>query len=119
MSYDGADLPDRAQSWGIGGRAGLEGGHGHGAAWGYRLEGGLNPAHGGIYVAVSFGLDLNLSVGGGLSPEGADSGGRGDGSGMCTNTCRTARDGECDDGGPGAIYGICAYGTDCADCGAR
>jgi hypothetical protein len=39
--------------------------------------------------------------------------------GGCTNTCRDARDGFCDDGGPGADYSICALGTDCADCGPR
>lgn len=37
----------------------------------------------------------------------------------CSNTCRTAHDGECDDGGPGSLYDICALGTDCADCGPR
>ena len=35
----------------------------------------------------------------------------------CADTCRFAADGECDDGGPGAQYEECAYGTDCADCG--
>ncbi len=35
----------------------------------------------------------------------------------CTDTCRFAADGECDDGGPGAQYEECTYGTDCADCG--
>jgi hypothetical protein len=37
----------------------------------------------------------------------------------CTNTCYWARDGECDDGGPGAMWEECTYGTDCADCGPR
>ncbi len=37
----------------------------------------------------------------------------------CTDTCEWASDGVCDDGGPGAEYGDCAYGTDCTDCGAR
>jgi hypothetical protein len=39
----------------------------------------------------------------------------------CTSdTCASyASDGECDDGGPGAQYALCDYGTDCADCGAR
>jgi hypothetical protein len=32
---------------------------------------------------------------------------------LCTDTCRDANDGFCDD------EGICDYGTDCADCGAR
>ena len=38
---------------------------------------------------------------------------------LCSNTCNYASDGECDDGGPGAEYGICAYGTECEDCGPR
>ncbi|RVU44722.1 hypothetical protein FRC91_07150 [Bradymonadales bacterium TMQ1] len=38
---------------------------------------------------------------------------------LCTNTCPYAGDGECDDGGEGALYGICALGTDCRDCGTR
>lgn len=37
----------------------------------------------------------------------------------CTNTCRSSNDGECDDGGPGSLYNVCAFGTDCADCGPR
>jgi hypothetical protein len=37
----------------------------------------------------------------------------------CENTCASAHDGECDDGGPGAMYALCGYGTDCADCGVR
>lgn len=40
-------------------------------------------------------------------------------SASCTNTCSSARDGECDDGGPGAEYSVCTLGTDCADCGDR
>ena len=37
----------------------------------------------------------------------------------CTDTCMYAFDGECDDGGPGADHSVCAYGTDCGDCGLR
>ena len=40
-------------------------------------------------------------------------------SAQCTNTCSTAHDNECDDGGPGSLYSICALGTDCNDCGPR
>ena len=43
----------------------------------------------------------------------------GSGGNICTNTCRTSHDNECDDGGPGSLYNICEYGSDCADCGAR
>ncbi len=39
--------------------------------------------------------------------------------GGCTNTCSYASDGVCDDGGPGATYSVCPYGTDCVDCGVR
>jgi len=39
--------------------------------------------------------------------------------GLCTNTCRHADDGDCDDGGPGSEFDFCAYGTDCIDCGIR
>ena len=34
----------------------------------------------------------------------------------CSNTCTFADNGDCDDGGPGAQYNVCALGTDCADC---
>ncbi|HJL09066.1 MAG TPA: hypothetical protein RMH85_11225, partial [Polyangiaceae bacterium LLY-WYZ-15_(1-7)] len=37
--------------------------------------------------------------------------------GQCTNTCRYANDGECDDGRPGSHTSLCAYGSDCNDCG--
>jgi len=37
----------------------------------------------------------------------------------CTETCRYASDGDCDDGGPGAEYTLCSLGTDCTDCGTR
>ena len=37
----------------------------------------------------------------------------------CIETCIYAGDGDCDDGGPGAEYSICAYGTDCINCGLR
>ncbi len=38
---------------------------------------------------------------------------------LCTDTCFYAFDGDCDDGGPGADFDLCDYGTDCADCGPR
>lgn len=38
---------------------------------------------------------------------------------LCSNTCRYARDGDCDDGGGRSSYELCRFGTDCADCGAR
>jgi hypothetical protein len=40
---------------------------------------------------------------------------------LCSNTCTFAGsgDGACDDGGPGAEWSACAFGTDCDDCGPR
>jgi len=35
----------------------------------------------------------------------------------CTNTCRFAYDGECDDGRGGSDTSYCRMGTDCTDCG--
>lgn len=60
------------------------------------------------------------SSSGGSSSGGSSSGGSSSGSGgLCLNTCQYAYDGECDDGGPGAAFSLCDYGTDCADCGIR
>ncbi|MEM1413995.1 MAG: hypothetical protein AAGH15_03805 [Myxococcota bacterium] len=42
-----------------------------------------------------------------------------DSSGLCSNTCEFANDGECDDGGAGAMFDVCELGTDCNDCGPR
>ena len=38
---------------------------------------------------------------------------------ICLDTCGTAGDGVCQDGGWGARGDWCAYGTDCSDCGSR
>ena len=38
---------------------------------------------------------------------------------ICSNTCKHANDGVCDDGGTGSQYSVCGYGTDCTDCGCR
>jgi len=38
---------------------------------------------------------------------------------VCTEACASARDGECDDGGPDSLYAVCAFGSDCGDCGIR
>ncbi len=38
---------------------------------------------------------------------------------QCSDTCLFAGDGECDDGGAGAVTTVCPFGTDCADCGTR
>ncbi len=37
--------------------------------------------------------------------------------GPCTDICEFAKDGECDDGRPGAATDYCTFGTDCTDCG--
>lgn len=71
-----------------------------------------------VYAAGLAGASPNSQamLGGGAAagPTGMPASGGG-----CTNTCRTANDGECDDGGPNSLYSVCALGTDCADCGAR
>ena len=41
------------------------------------------------------------------------------GQGLCENSCPLASDGACDDGGPGALFTDCPYGTDCTDCEER
>ncbi|MFK7986361.1 MAG: hypothetical protein AB8I08_10045 [Sandaracinaceae bacterium] len=38
---------------------------------------------------------------------------------LCSDTCGTSNDGECDDGGPDSLFSACALGTDCGDCGPR
>ncbi len=38
---------------------------------------------------------------------------------LCSEECRFSADGECDDGGEDSLFSICAYGTDCMDCGER
>ncbi len=41
---------------------------------------------------------------------------------ICTNDCHDGtweRDEVCDDGGPGAEFALCRFGTDCIDCGGR
>lgn len=38
---------------------------------------------------------------------------------ICSNTCLTASDGECDDAGGDSVYDTCSLGTDCVDCGSR
>ncbi len=44
---------------------------------------------------------------------------------ICTNTCATANNSICEDGGPTSVgtaldnLRLCDYGTDCADCGVR
>lgn len=35
----------------------------------------------------------------------------------CSNTCRFANNGECDDGRQGSDTDLCGAGTDCTDCG--
>ena len=41
------------------------------------------------------------------------------GAGLCSDGCRMAGDGYCDDGGADSRFAICDYGTDCSDCGPR
>ena len=48
-----------------------------------------------------------------------DDGGEPTEEGVCWDYCMFAYDGECDDGGPGSVYAVCDYGSDCFDCGPR
>ena len=41
------------------------------------------------------------------------------GGAMCNNTCGSAGDEECDDGGRGCLTSLCEFGSDCQDCGER
>ena len=41
------------------------------------------------------------------------------GAAICENSCEYAGDGDCDDGGPNALFSLCPLGSDCADCGPR
>ncbi len=38
---------------------------------------------------------------------------------LCDDSCTFASDMECDDGGPDSMTSVCAFGTDCSDCGPR
>ena len=38
---------------------------------------------------------------------------------VCTDDCPTHGDGDCDDGGRGASFSDCSFGSDCTDCGQR
>ena len=37
----------------------------------------------------------------------------------CLASCAWSSDGQCDDGGENSAYSLCAFGSDCTDCGAR
>ncbi|MGF1465163.1 MAG: hypothetical protein ACFCGT_03430 [Sandaracinaceae bacterium] len=38
---------------------------------------------------------------------------------ICRNGCAFRNDGDCDDGAAGSDFSLCAYGSDCDDCGPR
>jgi trypsin len=38
---------------------------------------------------------------------------------QCDDGCTYSNDDECDDGGCGSMFSLCALGTDCSDCGSR
>jgi hypothetical protein len=71
----------------------------------------------GVMRIVLWLLPFTLACGGAANTPGGDDGSSG--GDLCTNTCEFANDGECDDGGPGADFDDCAYGSDCRDCGPR
>lgn len=64
----------------------------------------------GWMARLGFALFVGALAAGGCSVESSS---------LCTNTCGTANDAECDDGGPDSLFSICALGTDCNDCGQR
>ena len=76
-----------------------------------RYEGPLGP--------IGTGCSIAEWMGGSAGTASSSSSSSSSSGGGCTNTCSSANDGECDDGGPGAEYAVCALGTDCADCGSR
>lgn len=39
--------------------------------------------------------------------------------GLCADTCASAGNGTCEDGGADSVFSDCAFGTDCGDCGVR
>lgn len=100
-------------------------------AFGYEQGYDGDDFSGPIRVGTSTQLDIPCSVLGYASSLPGSSGGGGGGGGGtsarrpsgggagCSNSCNSSNDGECDDGGPGAQYDVCALGTDCADCGSR
>ncbi len=81
-----------------------------------RYEGSAGPINAGC-VMVDW-MEQRAGGGGGSASSAASNNGGGAGA-QCSNTCNSANDGECDDGGPGAQYSVCAFGTDCNDCGPR
>jgi hypothetical protein len=38
---------------------------------------------------------------------------------LCYDGCFSAKNGICEDGGPGSTQGFCPFGSDCTDCGPR
>ncbi len=38
---------------------------------------------------------------------------------LCEDVCAFSFDGQCDDGGPSSDFAVCAFGSDCTDCGPR
>ena len=70
------------------------------------------------YAVCGFGTDCD-DCGVRRAGEGGGPGPQPGGQELCTDTCQWAGDGECDDGGVGAMYAECDLGTDCTDCGPR
>mgnify|MGYP001385628313 CR=1 FL=1 len=59
----------------------------------------------------------NTCTDGGFCVEGSSLGGGAEQ--ICSDTCGTPSDGDCDDGGPNSDFDFCDFGTDCSDCGPR
>jgi hypothetical protein len=105
----------------------VAGGIAAGAGLGFLLGSASSSTYGPAFVTagVAGGIGLILGVPMWAAPNTSRvcvrpvSPGTGRANAGCENSCSTAYDNECDDGGPGSLYSICGLGTDCADCGAR
>jgi hypothetical protein len=86
-----------------------------------RVEPSVLSVAGGATRTVEVDVTVPLTALEGACSPGTDCTDCGAGSGvsLCSDECRYAGDGECDDGGPNADYSYCDLGTDCADCGLR
>ena len=104
-------------SAGEAGSGGSAGEAGSGGSAGEAGSGGDAGAGGAAGAGGEAGSGGNAGAGG-MSGAGGD-GGMTEPSEVCNNDCIFADDGGCDDGGPDADFSICAFGSDCNDCGTR
>ncbi|MGK0361535.1 MAG: putative repeat protein (TIGR03806 family), partial [Bradymonadia bacterium] len=77
---------------------------------------GGDPLNSGQTTSTLLGNVLRLDID---DPPPAEMEGGGDGDDLCGAGCQYDDDGDCDDGGPNSDFSVCAYGSDCIDCGPR